>query len=188
MQYIRRCDEGHHFSFYQPDWGTRCATCWEWLYDTPNSIGICRDVKHRQYRCHKCCQIAYWRNILNGHRHGDVIPRYERTQRTSWHADDAWRIRIGGSNPADEDFLQASRPATGSSGVQVDEHTEALAQLRHPSSSSSTSSTARAHARWQWLTLQLITEYSHCPFDYVAPFITAFHNPIRRCFIMMHWT
>ena len=172
MQYTRRCDEGHHFTFYQPDWGTRCGTCHEWLYDTTNSIGICRDVIHRQYRCLKCCQLAYWENILNGHRHGDIIPSHERALRASRHADDLWHTRIGDDIWASEGNLRASRPATGSSGVQVDEHTEALAQLRHPSSSSSSSSTARAHARWQWLALQLITDYSHCPFDYVAPFIT----------------
>ena len=101
------------------------------------------------------------------------MPRYERAQPTSWHADEEWRIRIGGSIPADEDFLQASRPATGSSVAQ-EEDAWLVTWPR-------TSSTARAHARWQWFVLQLITDYSHYPsFDYVARFIAAFHNPLRN--------
>ena len=104
------------------------------------------------------------------------MPHYECAQPTSWQADDDWRIRIGGSIPADGDFLQASQPAAEPSVAQEEE----AWLVTYPR----TSSTARAHARWQWFVLQLITDYSHYPsLDYplhAARFIAAFHNPLRK--------
>ena len=104
------------------------------------------------------------------------MPRYERAELPSWYADDEWRLRVGGSNPADEDFLQALPPATETLAHNyVDPEGEAWL-VTYPR----TSSTARAHARWQWFVLQLITDYTHWPsWDYVSRFIAAVHNPLR---------
>ena len=47
MQYTRRCDEGHPFTFSTPNWWSGCDTCHEWLYDTGIRIGQCNDSNHR---------------------------------------------------------------------------------------------------------------------------------------------
>ena len=105
------------------------------------------------------------------------MPHREEAAPPSWYTDDEWRLRVGGSNPADEDFLQASLPATVALAYNyVDPEGDAWLVTYPP-----TSSTARAHARWQWFVLQHITDYAHWPpgFHFKARYIAAFHNPLR---------
>ena len=111
MQYTRRCDEGHRFTFYTPDWGSRCGTCHTWLYDTGTRIGLCNDSNHRQFRCMKCCQRAYWRNIRRGYKHGD-IPRASRP---------AARARVA---QEDEQQPQQPQPSSSSSSSTPSAHTQ----------------------------------------------------------------
>ena len=85
----------------------------------------------------------------------------------SWYTDDDWRLRVSGSNPADEDFIPDFN--------YVDPEGVAWLITYPP-----TSSTARANARWQWFVLLMVTAYQHWPaWDYASRYIAAFHNPLR---------
>ena len=186
--FTRRCDEGHYLSFYKPAWGTWCPTCGEWMGEMRKGmkIGICRNVKHRQYRCFQCCQEQYWRNILDGHRHGDIIPHREPASTPERYPDEwieDWRIRIGGSMPDDVDFWSDSSPATLPLSYKYEEAEEEEKWIvtYYPPSSS-----ARVEARWQWFVLLIVTSNSRRPawdpsfsIDYASRFIHAFHNPLR---------
>ena len=109
------------------------------------------------------------------------MPHREQVAGPSWYTEGEWRIRIGGSMPADEDFLSDSPPATVARAHNyVDPEGDAWLVTYHPPSPA-----ARAHSRWQWFVLLLVTSYRQWPYDclcnwdYTSRFVAAFHNPMR---------
>ena len=108
------------------------------------------------------------------------MPHRKRVAGPSRYNEDEWRIRIGGSMPADEDFRSDSPPATVPLAHNyVDPEGDAWLVTYHPPSV-----LARVHSRWQWFVLMLVTmdqwpSYTGLSWDYTSRFVAAFHNPLR---------
>ena len=108
------------------------------------------------------------------------MPHRERVAGPSRYNEDEWRIRIGGSMPADEDFLSDSPPATVARAHNyVDPEGDAWLVTYHPPSTA-----ARVHSRWQWFALMLVTidqwpSHTDLSWDYTSRYVAAFHNPFR---------
>ena len=113
------------------------------------------------------------------------MPHRERVAGPSRYNEDEWRIRIGGSMPADEDFRSDAPPATVPLAHNyVDPEGDAWLVTYHPPSVP-----ARVHSRWQWFALMLVTidQWPSPSFmatrDYASRYVywatAAFHNPFR---------
>ena len=84
QDYTRRCDRGHPFRFWDPDYYSQCQTCWSWMGGTGIQIAQCVDPGHRQVRCLNCCCIAFQRNKRAGYRSGEMPAQDNHIPRTRY--------------------------------------------------------------------------------------------------------